>query len=99
MIIDLSNAEFTNDFLSFDLPDGGTLVLNKIDESISYDNTLTNIKAVNMQVSYLDGSYIKCPSVIGLGNNLVKIITDYKEYEGKVLTHENMSFCKLEIYE
>lgn len=100
MILDLSKITFINDFASFDMPSGDTLLLNKINESILYDtDKLANIDVINLQVVSEDNSYTYCPSVIGMKNDILSINTEYTYYEGKVLTSENMKYCTLEIYE
>lgn len=101
MIIDLSKIEFTNDIFSTLLPDDNMLVLNKIDEGFlveGYEEECT-IKVINIEVVTPDGDTIQCPCVVGLGNDLLKIDTKYTEYEGAVLTPENMAFCTIEVYE
>lgn len=101
MIIDLAKITFTNDFFSTMLPDGKYLVLNKVDESLKLDNGQTEypIKAINIEVQDIEGNVSSCPCVIGMGNELTQISTEHKEYEGKVLTPDNMVFCTIEVYE
>ena len=100
MTIDLSKTEFTNDFFSTMLPDGSTIILNTVDERLAVDGlSEQNIKCVNIAIEDTDGNYISCPCVIGLGNDILIITTEYKEYEGKVLTPDNMVYCTIEIYE
>jgi hypothetical protein len=98
MIIELDKVTFVNDFFSTMLPDGKYLVLNKIDESIKVENEESEIKCINISIQD-DEEEIACPCVIGIDNDLLIIKTEYKEYEGKVLTHENMGFCTIEVYE
>lgn len=103
MIIDLSEVAFENDFFNVDLPDGSVLTLNKIDEDMATEDMSTRLDRINLQLTSFseDGeeSYTDCPCAIGLGNDILIIKTDYTEYEGKVLTSENMRFCTIEIYE
>lgn len=100
MIIDLAEAEFVNDIFSTMLPDGGTIVLNKVDESFAVigETAECPIKAVNIEIITADAEVVSCPCVIGLGNDLMIIKTDYKEYEGAVLTPDNMAYCTIEVY-
>ena len=92
MIIDLSKVEFTYDFFSSTMPDGSTLILNNISEDI--------IKQINILIQPIDGSAnILCSSVIGCGNDKMRIKSDYSEYLGKVLTEDNMKYCTIEMYE
>lgn len=100
MLIDLSKISFVNDFYSTLIPSGGTLLMNKIDEAFidANDNEVV-IKNINIEIISVEGEVTKCPCVIGLGNDLMQINSEYKEYEGKVLTSENISVCTLEVYE
>lgn len=101
MTIYLDSITFTNDFFDTSTPDNHTLVLNKIDESLKIDDAGTDVpvKAINIELYDAEGEYITCPCVIGLGNEFIKIETKYKEYEGAVLTSDNMKYCTIEVYE
>ena len=101
MIIDLSKATFVNDFFSTMLPDGKYLVLNKVDESLKYNDLTPEcvIKVINIEVQDTEGHAVACPCVIGIGNDLMQINTEYTQYEGEVLTPDNMEFCTIEVYE
>lgn len=101
MTIDLSKTVFVNDIFSAMLPDGGTIVLNVVNESIT-SSAYTGeqaIKGVNINLFDVNGNEIDCPCVIGLGNDVMQITTEYKEYEGEMLTPDNMMYCMIEIYE
>lgn len=98
MTIELDKVVFVNDFFSTPLPDGSIMVLNKVDESLLSDGEFAEIKAINIEIWTYDEEVIKCPCVIGLGNDLMEIKTNYTEYEGKVLTPDNMGYCTIEIY-
>lgn len=96
----LESATFENDFFYIEMPEGDTLVLNKVDESLGIEGySDVNINAINIEVVPVEGDRIKCPCVIGLGNNILEIVTDHKELEGKLLTSDNMKYCKINIYE
>lgn len=101
MTVDLSKVEFVNDFFSTRLPDGGTLILNMVDEDFIAEGTNEEciVKAINIAVYDYEGNAVECSCVIGLGNDVLQINTDYKEYEGKVLTPDNMAYCTIEIHE
>lgn len=99
MTIDLAKVEFDNDFFSTILPDGSILTLNKIDESLAVGSGVLDIKAINIEIQKENEEVVYPPSVIGLGDDTLVIKTDYEEYEGKVLTAENMAFCTIEVYE
>lgn len=101
MTIDLAKVEFVNDIFSATLPDGSIIVINKVDESITssaYTGQLP-IKRINLEVMDTEGNIIDCPCVIGLGNDILEIRTDYKDQEGEALTPDNMELCVIEIYE
>lgn len=98
MIIDLSKVNFTNDYFSTILPDGSFLVLNKVDEDFLSDNVECVVKSINIEIQ-TDEEIISCPCVIGIGNELMQISTEHKDYEGKVLTPDNMVYCTIEVYE
>ena len=99
MLINLDKAVFTNDFFTSQLPDGSLLVLNKVDEDFLSDGAECVVKAVNIEIQDTEENIISCPCVIGLGNELMQITTEHKEYEGEVLTPENMVYCTIEVYE
>lgn len=99
MTIDLSEVEFTYDFFSLPLPDGNTLVMNKIDEDILIDEEAV-INEINIVVALEDGSgNVLCSSVIGMPNDYFTINSGYLEYVGKTLTSDNMKYCTMEIPE
>lgn len=98
MLIDLSKITFVNDFFTTMTPDGSLLVLNKIDEALKHEEEEEQIKAINIELQTTEEAII-CPCVIGLGNDYLQIKTNYKEYEGEVLTPENMVYCTIEVYD
>lgn len=103
MTIILSEVTFENDFFSVDLPDGSVLILNKVEESLLTEEGVVIINAINLQItknpSTNEEEYISCPCVIGMNNDILGINTDYTEYEGQVLTPENIGYCTIEVYE
>lgn len=99
MTIDLAKTIFVNDIFSTRLPDGGTIVLNTVNEDIQAYTEEQKIKGLNINIYSVDGELIDCPCVIGMGNELMEIRTDYKNYEGQMLTPDNMVFCTIEIHE
>lgn len=99
MIINLAEVTFTNDFFTIGIPDGGLLILNRLNESLLTDDLkLLEIKRINIEVDYTDKA-VKCSSVIGMGNELLQIKSAYTELVGSVLTEENMNKCEIEVYE
>ena len=103
MLIDLGEVVFENDFFNVDLPNGSVLTLNKIDEDIATDDSTVKIDRVNLQITSFDEAgneeYMLCPCAFFLCNYFFFIYSDYPEYEGKVLTSENMRCCTIEVYE
>ena len=99
MNIDLKDVEFTNDIFSTMLPSGDILILNKVEEDFSSVHGESVVRAINIEIRDIDDNIIKCPCIIGLGNDIMQIKTDYKEYEGDVLTPDNMEYCAIEIYD
>lgn len=100
MIIHLDKIQFINDFFSVMLSDGSYLVINKVDESMRVQETDSDVEIKNLTIFVVDaeGNSTQCPCVIGLGNDLMLIATEYTEYEGKVLTPDNMAYCTIEVY-
>lgn len=100
MTLYLSEIDFSYDFFSTPLPNGNTLIINKIDEDFLAENKETVINALNLIVALEDGSAnVLCSSVIGTENDYFTVASSYTEYLGKVLTTENMKYCTLEINE
>lgn len=100
MIIDLSEIEFVYDFFSLPLPNGNTLIMNKVDEDFLINGDETIIKGINIVVALEDGSgNVLCSSVIGMSNDYFTINSGYPEYVGKTLTSDNMKYCTMEILE
>lgn len=105
MTLNLAEVQFENDFFSIDLPDGSTLILNKIDENIATESGMNYvINRINVQITRTDENteettYEVCPNVIGMGNEKIRIDSDYAECKGKVLTKDNMMYCTVEYYE
>lgn len=100
MTIELDTIEFLNDFFSTALPDGSSIIINMVNEDfITEDGEECVVKAINIEVEDLDGNIISCPCVIGMSNDIMEIATEHTEYEGEVLTPDNMGYCTIEIYE
>lgn len=100
MTIDLSDITFTNDLFQTSLPDGSTMYINRLDEDfITESGDECKVKALTIVVYDEDDNAIDCPCVIGMSNDIMEIATDYTEYEGVVLTEDNMQYCTIEVYE
>ena len=96
MEVNLSEIEFINDFCSIDMPDGNTLVINKISEY--FLDTSSNevvLDRYNFEVVDNDGTAYLCSSVIGNVNDYFTLTTDYTEYLGNILTSDNIQYCKV----
>lgn len=101
MTIELSKVVFDNDFFSVVLPDGNELVLNKVDEKFTSPATNTDcvVRSINVAMVDEEGNFIDCPCTIGMSNDIMEIKTDYTQYEGEVLTPDNLMYCTIEVYE
>jgi hypothetical protein len=79
-------------------------VFTIIDEEFSGNNRLGRINRITVLVRERDVSGKEtgaqfCTTVIGLGDGLVGVRSNMPELRGKLLTHENMSYCVVELYE
>lgn len=100
MMLKLSEVIFDYDFFSSPMPDGSTLVLNKVSELLASDDGDVGIKGINIVI--IDGSTgenILCSSVIGMGNGRINLVSAHEEQLGKVLTEDNMQYCEIEMLE
>lgn len=94
MNIALSNVKFVNDFAYIDCTNGGTLVLNKLDEDF-----YVRLNNINIAFIDVDNNYFNCNIAIGLSNSYLRLYTEHKEYEGKQLTAENIDLCFIEVFD
>ena len=99
MTIELSKVTFVNDFVYINCDNGAILVLNKLEESIAEDSRSLDIRNINIAYLDIDNNYTDCNMAIGLSNAFMRLYSDYKELEGKVLTVDNMSLCKIEVFD
>lgn len=98
MTIDLSEVEFSYDFFTLPLPNGNTLLMNKVSEDFVTEEGEAKIEGINIIVALEDSSEnIPCSSVIGISNEYFTINSGYSEYLGKALTADNMKYCTMEI--
>lgn len=99
MVINLSNITFENDFYFLSLNDGKTIVFNIVNEDfLDKNGNSVKIDRINIEVDSEDGEYLgNTSSIIGLDNEYYSLKTDYKEYEGAVLTKDNMEYVRLEV--
>jgi hypothetical protein len=75
-----------------------------IDEEFAGNNRLGRINRITVLVREFDmageeaGAQF-CTTAIGLGDGLVGVWSDEPALNGKLLTHENMEQCVVELYE
>jgi len=79
-------------------------VFTIIDEEFAGLNRLGRINRINVLVyEYDDDGNVSasslCTSIIGIGDGIVGVKTDVPELRGKLMTHENMTQCVVELYE
>lgn len=75
-----------------------------VDEELFGNNRLGRINRITVLVSAFDETGTKidemfCTTVIGLGDGIIGVHSEVSELRGKLLTHENMSHCVVELYE
>jgi hypothetical protein len=75
-----------------------------IDEEFYGNNHLGRINRITVLVREFDsagkaGGAALCTTVIGLGDGVVGVRSDNPALKGKLLTHENMEQCIVELYE
>jgi hypothetical protein len=75
-----------------------------IDEEFSGNNHLGRINRVTVLVREFntfgkEAGAILCTTVIGLGDGVVGVRSEDPSLKGKLLTHENMEQCVIELYE
>lgn len=102
MVINLSEVIFTNGFFSVDLPEGKSLLMYNVEESLLTATSSFDINSIAIQIVSVANdtyTYEDCSCIIGLSGKNTKIDTNYNEYKGKVLNSENLRFCTLEYYE
>jgi hypothetical protein len=75
-----------------------------VDEEFAGNNHLGRINRITVLVREFDtagkesGARL-CATVIGLGDGLAGVWSDNPALKGKLLTHENMEQCAVELYE
>lgn len=100
MTINLSEVSFDNDFFELTMPNGYTLRINSIDESIKVTDDYSEvIDSLNIEVIDENLNAHLLSSVIGMSNDYLAISTEHKEYEGDILTRKNMEYCTIEVFE
>jgi hypothetical protein len=75
-----------------------------IDEEFAGNNHLGRINRITVLVREFstlgeETDAVLCTTVIGLGDGIVGVRSDDPALKGKLLTHENMEQCVVELYE
>jgi hypothetical protein len=75
-----------------------------VDEEFSGNNHLGRINRITVLVREFNTQVKEtgaalCTTVIGIGDGIVGVRSDIPELRGKLLTHENMADCIVELYE
>ena len=99
MIIDLDGVTFNNDIAYISCENGSTLILNKLEEAIEFEGVTSNVRNINVAVLDINDVYHSCDLAIGLSNDLIRIFSEHSELEGDVLTVDNLSLCKIEVFD
>ena len=105
MTIELKDIQFDNDFYFINFPDDSILYLNNIDECFTNtDGEEQVVNRINLELHKFDDTeqtlYIdNVSNAIGIDNGTFMLNTDYDEYKGKVLTQDNIKYCKVVFYE
>lgn len=98
MTIELANLEFENDFASVSCSSGAIVAFNKLEESMTVGDQITDINDISIVYFSIDDEYVDCSMAIGMSNKYMRLYSEYKELEGKTLTTENLQQCKLEVF-
>jgi hypothetical protein len=75
-----------------------------VDEELFGNNRLGRINRITVLVREFsaagkEAGAALCTTVIGLGDGIVGVRSDDASLKGKLLTHENMARCVVELYE
>lgn len=99
MTIDLSEVNFSNDIAYVSCENGSILVLNKMEEAIAYENSVSEVRNINVAILDLSDVYHDCNMAIGLSNSFMRLYSEYAELDGDILTVDNISKCKIEVFD
>ena len=102
MIIILSSGKLENGIYSEEVSNGKTLTICTVSESFSHDGSSTEIEECVIQVGTIlesgAESISSCPSIIGMGNSVMRLASDDPELQGKKLSAANIDYCYVEMY-
>ena len=99
MLVELSDVVFENDFAYISCNNGAVIVLNKLEEAMEVDGLTVPVRNITMAYLDIDDAYIDITQAIGMSNKYTHLYSEYKEQEGKLLTVDNISLCKLEVFD
>ena len=102
MIITISAGKLENGIYREEVSNGKTLTICMVSESFSHDGSSTEIEECVIQVGTLlesgAESVVACPSIIGMGNSVMRLASDDPELQGKKLSVANIDYCYVELY-
>ena len=100
MIVELKGTDFVNDSYRLDYDDNISVEFLIIDENFHGSAELGVVnKLIIILRNSLTGEVTREPAVIGFGNTRIGVQSDNPELRGKVLDKDNMSECRILIYE
>lgn len=96
MTIDLSLVTFDNGLFQTELPNGNILYMYELEESLGTEKGDKVLNGIIIEIQNGD-EITGQPTIIGLEEGSVQVLTDYEEIKGQVLTSENKDKCYMEI--
>lgn len=94
--------DFQSDLLTIYVNENYFLRLYIVDEYVSFNGVTSKANGIVMEaviVSNEQSAVVKCPSIIGLKNDIVEIKTDNGDMLGKIMDVSNLGSWGLEIVE
>lgn len=102
MVVSPKAEEFVNDIYSVEYETGKSISICFLSESFMSAGVLTEIEDCVVQLGLLNDSGVEvvttCPSIIGMGNKAMKIVSDDPELLGQKLSRDNIDEVYLELY-
>lgn len=99
MFIFPSLTDFNSDIFSYDYTADANITIIFISEGFSVANVPVEIDNTVIQLTDKStGKSIRCPSIIGMGNDLMRVVSDDPTLQGQRLSPENLDECYVEIY-
>ena len=94
--------DFEQDIYTITVAEGYSIELNLVDESFETDGRVIVIRIIQIEAKYMDGDIavsIRCPSIIGMENSLISIVTDDVTILGQPVSIENVGKWGIDIRE